>query len=276
MLSPVPQPFFLDKSGTPVYAIYFPPMNEKACRGAILHVPAFGEEMNRSRHMIAKQARAFASEGFGVLIIDYCGTGDSFGAFAEATLEKWLCNIRAGIDWLTNKTGAEVSLWGLRFGCLMAAVVAHSGQHRLDNLIFWNPVLNGKLLMAQFLRLRLAASLVGNSGKETVAQLQEQLATEGMLEVAGYELPKKLYNDICSLTLAELMAGSVKSIFWFELSNSERIIPLPAQRIIDDWSAAGKEVKVIRAEGAQFWSTQEISHADRLIQVTSDCFQIMD
>jgi alpha/beta superfamily hydrolase len=41
------------------------------------------EELNKSRHVAAAQARAFAAAGYSVLQIDLYGCGDSSGDFGE-------------------------------------------------------------------------------------------------------------------------------------------------------------------------------------------------
>ena len=51
-------------------------------RGAVVHVPALFEEMNKSRRMVALQARTLAAAGFAVLRIDLHGCGDSSGELA--------------------------------------------------------------------------------------------------------------------------------------------------------------------------------------------------
>jgi hypothetical protein len=62
------EPFFLQGSKGPLFCVYFPPVATD--RGNILFIPPFADEMNRSRSMVAMQARAFAAKGFGTLLID--------------------------------------------------------------------------------------------------------------------------------------------------------------------------------------------------------------
>ena len=61
--------------------IHHPPRRGEPARGAVLHLHAFAEEMNKSRRMVALQARALAEAGFAVLQIDLHGCGDSGGDF---------------------------------------------------------------------------------------------------------------------------------------------------------------------------------------------------
>ena len=80
--------------------MYEPPADKIPLDKAIIHIPAFAEEMNKSRRMLAMQAQAFAGQGYAVLVLDLFGTGDSSGDFGEATWDIWLQNIDTALVWL--------------------------------------------------------------------------------------------------------------------------------------------------------------------------------
>ena len=73
--------FFLDTADGPRFCLYHAPVGE--CRGALVYIHPFAEEMNRSRRMAALQARALTAQGFGVLLLDLHGCGDSGGDFGQ-------------------------------------------------------------------------------------------------------------------------------------------------------------------------------------------------
>ena len=60
-----PEPFFLRVDGGERFCLFHPPAG--ACRGALLYVHPFAEELNRSRRMAALLARALAGAGYGVM-----------------------------------------------------------------------------------------------------------------------------------------------------------------------------------------------------------------
>ena len=94
-------------------------------RGALLYLPPFAEEANRSRRMAVLQARRLAARGWPVLLLDPFGTGDSAGAFHEARWELWLADAAQAAAWLATRwPGGSVTLWGLRLGALLAAALA--------------------------------------------------------------------------------------------------------------------------------------------------------
>ena len=94
------QPFVLHAASGPLHATYFAPSGTPHPAGDILVVPAFAEEMNRCRAMVALQARQLAQVGMGTLVLDPYGTGDSCGDFVDADWAVWKADLQAGIAWL--------------------------------------------------------------------------------------------------------------------------------------------------------------------------------
>lgn len=63
--------------------------------GTVVFAPAFAEEMNKSRRMTARMARALAADGWRVVQRDLLGCGDSAGDFGDATWAAWLDDVEA-------------------------------------------------------------------------------------------------------------------------------------------------------------------------------------
>jgi len=262
------RPFFLEGSHGRLFAIYHPPATEP-CLGAIVHVPAFAEEANKSRHMVAKQARALALLGYGSLIFDYYGTGDSEGEFNEARWEVWQSDLLCAIHWCQTHVSPQICLWGLRFGGLVAASIMPQISDGIDRLIFWQPIASGEQYMTQFLRLRLANSMMSGKEKETVQDLKKRFTQGEDVEVAGYGLSSSLYNAICQQKLTDYDLAGVERVAWFEVNTKERPLSPVSRDIIDDWRSHSTEVVSSNVTGSQFWSNQEIVFADHLIELTS-------
>ena len=120
-----PQPFFLAGAAGPLFCLQLAPAPGVTPRGALLYLPPFAEEANRSRRMAVLQARRLAARGWPVLLLDPFGTGDSAGAFHEARWELWLADAARAAAWLATRwPGGPVTLWGLRLGALLAAALA--------------------------------------------------------------------------------------------------------------------------------------------------------
>jgi exosortase A-associated hydrolase 2 len=261
-------PFFLRGPAGSLFAIYYPPATGHPTLGHVLHAPAFAEEMNKSRRMVSLQAAALARQGIGVLIIDLFGTGDSEGDFASARWDLWKNDLWAALGWLQERGVSKVRLWGLRLGCLLALDFAREATDRIEGFVLWQPVTSGRVLMTQFLRLHLAASMMGRGDEQTTAGLRDALARGQSIEVAGYELAPDLVAAIDQLMIAS--AAPPLRVQWFEVAPSVDRPLLPAsQRLVEQWTQAGARVDTLTVVGDQFWATQEISEAPALVTETT-------
>jgi exosortase A-associated hydrolase 2 len=256
------EPFFLPREGGQRFCLYHPAAG--ACRGAVLYVHPFAEEMNRSRRMAALQARALAAHGVAVLQIDLLGCGDSSGESADMRWSAWKADLAAAHTWLAERTGQPAVLLGLRLGALLAADYARSAAAPLAGLALWQPVHAGSAYINQFLRLRLASDmLAGGDGATGTASLRTALASGEVLEVAGYELHPDLVRELDQIALAELKVAGLP-LHWMEVAaTAGRPLPPVAARIIETLGA-----QVHQVEGPQFWATQEITECPALIEAT--------
>src|SRR5688500_10479010 len=101
--TPPAEPLFLKLGSGERFCLYHGPRPDRKCRGALIYVHPFGDEMNKSRRMAAIQARSFASTGLCVLQIDLFGCGDSSGEFGDARWNIWKQDLAAAGDWLKKK-----------------------------------------------------------------------------------------------------------------------------------------------------------------------------
>jgi exosortase A-associated hydrolase 2 len=263
---------FLPGSQGALFGVYYPP-SQPDRRSAILHLPAFAEEMNKSRALIAQQARAWSAQGYAVLVIDYFGTGDSEGDFGDARWAYWLQDTQCALDWLYQQGAEQVYLWGLRLGCLLALDFIHHNPGRIARLIAWQAVLNGDLFVGQFLRLRIAAALLGpNAQSEKTGDLKQRILDGEALEVAGYRLNPDLIRPLLALKAEHLDCSSLKRVDVFEISAQPQAAPsLPAQNWLNRLQALSVETSAHSITAAPFWSSQEIASAPELITQTSAC-----
>lgn len=264
-------PAFLDGISGKLFTLYFP-YEGSICKGAVLHVPAFAEEMNKSRHMVSWQARELAKQGYGVLVFDLFGTGDSEGEFIDIDWNLWIEDIKCLVSWLAKNVSTNITLWGLRLGCLLATISAVKNQYS-ERLLFWQPVLNGEQYMQQFLRLRLASNLFREGEKETVKSLKTILDAGQALEVAGYRISPQLFSSICQSQPDVLALRKGDKVAWLEISNNAKPLSVPSQKVITHWQReSGVTVFPLAIEGRQFWSNQEIVKAENLISETTRIF----
>lgn len=264
-------PFFLDSAPGQRFCLYYPPAG--ACHGAVLYVHPFGEEMNKTRRMAALQARALAALGYGVLQIDLHGCGDSSGEFGEARWEQWQRDVALGAAWLRKELGRPVSLWGLRLGALLAlehARAAESGT--IERVVLWQPVPAGAQYLTQFLRLRVAAEMMGDQKSGGTDALRATLRAGETLEIGGYELAPALADAIEARTAATLAVTSCP-VHWLEVvASPERPLGPVSVRVTEAWRQAGVDVHTHVVAGQSFWATQEITECGALIDATCAIF----
>lgn len=270
--------------------LFLPAASGTAARFAVLHRPAgplrglvvyahpFAEEMNKSRRMAAIQARALASRGFGVLIPDLLGCGDSGGDFGDASWTAWVDDIVHASQWLRGEAatwpdsvsggvrGPPLSLWGLRAGALLAAeAAARLGD--VQQLVVWQPATSGKVVLQQFLRLQLAGELLGGQTRGGTDALKARLAAGQSVDLAGYRIAPELAQGLEGARLQPV--PSVRRLHWLELSQRDDATLSPASATsVQAWQQAGAMVNALVVPGPTFWQTTEIEDAPALVAAT--------
>lgn len=253
-----------------LFTIIHAPPEDKEVRGWILHIPAFCEEMNKSRPMVRMGAEALSNLGFVVVIPDLFGTGDSDGELGDADWQGWRTDLEHLVDWLSEAGATDITLWGLRLGCLMAAELSLTCSLPVRQLLLWQPVHDGRQFVNQFLRLRIASSML-DGRTETVKSLWHELSDRGQLHVAGYPLSEPLLTQVASLKLTTFTPPASICVDWFDISENDRSSNSPVvEKLAALWRGSGVKLSIHRITGAKFWATQEISYAPELIEQTAD------
>lgn len=266
-------PFFLNTEGRALFCVFYPAQETLKPKGFIVHVPAFAEEMNKSRRMIALQSQHFAKNGYAVLVMDLLGTGDSSGDFSDATWSIWKQDIEAACQWLTGQGASEITLWGLRLGALLALDFAADTTFKINQLLFWQPVLSGELFMTQFLRLRIAAAMMDkNAPQEKTADLKQQLLDGQSIEVAGYSLNPDLVKPLLVLSANRIAIGNVEHISIIEvLASPDKPVSASTQKFVEEQKNKAKSIAMSTVLGSPFWATQEIAEVPELLTASINC-----
>ncbi|WP_210394976.1 serine aminopeptidase domain-containing protein [Motiliproteus sediminis] len=229
-------------------------------RHAWLFLPPFAEEMNLSRAVVSRQARALAERGEPVVTLDYFGTGDSEGEFEQAGLALWQQDVNDALAWLHAEGVASISLWGVRFGGLLALSMLARAPSPVARLLLWKPVLDGKLMMNQFVRLKqINESLRGG---EKVNWLQRIQAGETH-EIAGYPLTSDFLNELQSLRLEQAMMINVPDTLWLETGPA---LPPVAANHATLWPDA--RLSQLAVKDTPFWQNPDSYDAPALIEAT--------
>lgn len=268
------EPFFLKSATGQRFCLFHRPMGP--CRGAILYVHPFAEEMNRSRRMAALQARALAVEGYAVLQLDLYGCGDSSGDFGEARWDLWKDDLDTGIAFLRKEVDQPVTLWGLRLGATLALDYARTTSTPIAAMLLWQPVLNSSTYLTQFLRLRTASALLadGASAQTGTAALRDALHAGETLEIAGYDLGPALAASLDALEPAEALAPSCP-VYWLEAGTAPgQPLSPAAARVSAEWQRRGVDLDLRTVHCPPFWTTSEITVCQDWLDATSAALRV--
>jgi len=216
--------------------------------------------------MMARLGHALADEaGMAMLIPDFFGTGDSTGEFREADWATWLVNASDAAAYLQAKGGGPLYMGGLRAGALLALAARDYLPEAPCGWLFWHPVVSGRQLVQQFLRLRVAADMGMAEEKETTKGLRARLEAGEMVEVAGYELPAPLITALENQDLAAKAPPAGPGL-WLDVASTPEQGPLPAvQKVLDAWQQQETAMEHASVVGDAFWFTQELADVPALV-----------
>lgn len=268
------EPFFLQAGTGQRFCLYHAPHPDTQPSGSLIYVHPFAEELNNSRRIAARQARALAAAGVAVLQIDLLGCGDSSGDFKDASWAGWKADLALAWEWLAQRAPVPIGLWGLRLGALLALEFAKEATHAIDRLVLWQPVISGDMFLTQFLRMRLASEMLRglNEAPMGTKEMRHALATGETLEVAGYALSPTLAANIDSLRLAELGIKNLP-VHWFEIvTEPSQQLPPAAARIADAWAGQGVELHTHLVTGDKFWISPDVLDCSALLAATTSIF----
>jgi len=248
---------FIDAAGGRLFALLRTPcVAEGECT---LVVPAFAEEMNKSRRIVTDLAQHERARGRGLLCVDLFGTGDSDGEFADARVGRWLEDLSAAVDWSARRGWPVTSLLGIRFGALLGAAFIRQEDPDLSRVVLWQPVVSGARMMEQFLRIRAMATRMEHGRGESVAALRAQLKAGDTVEVGGYALSGSLCADIDALDLGPALIAPFPPVTWLDVvaDAAAPVVPV-TQRVIEKARAVGAQIDHAQFGGEPFWMTTEI------------------
>jgi len=230
--------------------------------------------MNKSRRMVALQARALALHGFAVAIVDLRGTGDSYGEHSAATWDGWFADVVCAWSWLGTLAPVPRLLWGLRLGALLAADLVAQDAVDVFALVLWQPILAGRLFFSQILRYATARQIVAGSDARMERKLLENRLREGIvIEVAGYGLHPALVIPAERRSLSDLLDPTCMLVWHETTALTPVALNAASVDIIAKLRNKGAHVESTAVDGPSFWATQEITEAPNLIRATTNTIE---
>lgn len=136
--------FFVGAPGEQIFCRLDRPSSGLVRDAGILICHSLGPEYYRSYRILGRLAEQLAELGFPVLRFDYPGTGDSEQRLDRLRLCDWTEAVRQAANELLNRGGvSHLVLIGLRFGAMLALLAAQQ-LGRVDTLVLWDPVTDGR------------------------------------------------------------------------------------------------------------------------------------
>jgi exosortase A-associated hydrolase 2 len=257
---------FLDGGRGRVFALQRRPAGPGGA--GVLIAPPFGEEMNKTRKMFTEVGQGLLARGVATILVDPYGTGDSEGEFREASWECWVDDLSRAAEWAAQEGFPVRGLLCVRLGCLLGAQLAQKALPELRCSVFWQPVIAGDRFLTQFLRLRVAASMM-EATRESVSGLRERLREGQCIEVAGYELAPTLAGDLEKLKLVDALDPRLGTLHWMELvRDPQGPLPAASEGCVRDGRSRGLEITVSTLTGEPFWESTEIVINEELVRST--------
>jgi exosortase A-associated hydrolase 2 len=225
--------------------------------------------MNKSRKLLADLGRELVARGVAVVLPDLFGTGDSDGDFSESSIEAWLQDLELSVRFTSDQGIDLQAVVATRLGCALVVEAASRGViPAVNRSVFWAPVVDGARHLNQFLRLRVAASMMGGEGRESLGDLRSLLAAGHCVEVAGYGVSPSLAAGLDALRI-ESIPAELGTLDWVEvLRDAESPLPAPASRLIRRATESGQAVNARNTIGEPFWASSEIVRNSQLVDLT--------
>ena len=256
---------FLESQGRKLFYLLLQPTQVEA-RGSVLYLPPFVEEMHKSRHVVASQARQMAARGYNVLLLDLTGCGDSEGEFSEASWQVWLQDANAAADKVVELGPGPFVVWAQRLGALLACELSR-GRGDVARMIFWQPALNGEQQIDQFLRLRTVPFASNDRGSFNRSMLWGELRAGRTLEIAGYELTPAMAFGIARVRLNDICPPC--PVYWLEIGGrTGQGLSLASENVIRNWREQGGQVEAMTVMGEPFWRNPDSSINPELQRLT--------
>lgn len=185
-------PFFFGPADSPLYGVYTPahPGPTAPSRAVLLCYP-LGSEYMRAHRAFRQLNSLLNRAGLHVLRFDYSCTGDSAGAGVDGSLSRWLDDIDWAVDELKDTAMVQrVSVVGLRWGASLAAMAA-CRRDDVDDLLLWDPIVDGRTYLDHALGPARSTALVGLEGFPLSPALVRELdavdLTRGLVNLRARE-----------------------------------------------------------------------------------------
>lgn len=259
---------FIESADGRLFCCHWRPQAENWSGHCVLVAAPFTEEMNRSRYMVTLLAQTLAEKGIGVVCVDALGTGDSEGDFVQSTWQSMVNAMHVASNVAASAGYRSTSVLGIRLGALVA-LYAQSLIANLKDFHFWQPLLDGKPMLTQMLRVKMAASLNRAEDKGSTRIFEQQIAAGQPVEVSGYAISPTLFGELNEVNHQKADVPSCP-IHWYSILPSADRQPGRADlKIQQSWAQLNKQFVTHSIIGPAFWQAHERTLVPELVAATA-------
>ncbi len=261
-------PSFIEGSAGKIFALHYSPQDITNQSECFVVAASLAEEMNRCRYMGTMLAQQLSMRGYGYLVVDTYGSGDSAGDTLDVRWDQIYQDLNTAIEHAFSLGYKHVSLLGIRLGALHVMQVAAKCPN-IKRLIFWQPIINGQSALTQFLRIKIAASIGRNEEPGTIKDFEAQIARGEYLNVTGYDIHPEFFNGIKTAHFKNHIASCSMPVGWFTtLTSADRKTPQGDIKLIQSWREQGSDIRHIEVIGPSFWQAHERTLVPELVEET--------
>jgi pimeloyl-ACP methyl ester carboxylesterase len=200
--------FFSARDGTPLLATWrgtSAPSSDAAPCWVVC--PPFAEEAKSAHRTLVEVCEALRSRGASTLCFSYRGTGDSGGAFCDASLSLWREDIVTACEEAQRRSGQRPALLGLRLGASLALQATR--ELNVADLVLIEPVMAGRTLLMQLgarrkLREVMTEEATETANRESASTPQIPLSNSPGHDYDGWPLGEKLREELHELNLLKM------------------------------------------------------------------------
>ena len=127
-------------------------------------------------------------------------------------------------------------------------------------------------MLDQLLRTLVVRSMGGDK-RRSIDSIRDEIARDGAIEVAGYQISHELMQASDQLDLGDIRLGAGGTVIWADVSPASIDgVPRRAQRFLSTWESQRLTAGYVRIVGPQFWMGPEIEVVQDLLDETTRFF----
>jgi len=238
---------------------------------ATVFLPAFAEEMNKTRHLVSQCRQQLHKAGLSLFQLDAFGTGDSEGDLDQTGVLQWRDDLIGLLQLLQQRGYQAVNFIAMRFGALQLFDLLAQPQTlplQLHKVVLWQPFMQSSQFLQQLFRLKVAEQMA--VGEKTSQKIMEQQLADGeLLEIAGYPLTANFVDSVRQLRDITAFASAPTNkppLLYLETSNLSTVSPLTEKSLAQ--LADFFDVNFQLINDAPYWTATELLINTVLVEQT--------